>query len=66
MEGNLIMKRVVSIILTVIFMIAMLTSCETKAKCDFCGEEKSCKTKTVLGDEIKVCNDCLDELNELY
>lgn len=66
MEGRLIMKRSISIILTVVFILATLTSCGAKATCDFCGEEKSCKTKTVLGDEIKVCNDCLDELSEFY
>lgn len=30
--------------------------------CDFCEEEKTCQTKNVFGEEVYICDDCLDEL----
>lgn len=42
-----------------------LTGCGQRAVCDFCGEEKKCETRTMLGEEINVCEDCLDELEGL-
>lgn len=44
----------------------MLASCGTKAECDFCGEEKTCKTKNVFGETVSICNDCLDEMSGEY
>ncbi len=42
-----------------------LTACGTKAVCDFCGEEKTCKKKEALGEELMICSDCMDELEGL-
>lgn len=58
-------KRIIGIILAVLTVLAFLTACGgKKAECDFCGETKKCTTKTVWGESITVCNDCLDELSD--
>ena len=59
-------KKLIAIILTLLALVSVFAGCGTKTTCDWCGEEKSCKTKTVLGDEIHYCNDCMKELEELY
>ena len=42
------------------------TSCDAKRECDFCGEEKKCVEKTVMGESMYICDDCMDEINEFY
>ncbi|MCD8224436.1 MAG: hypothetical protein LUC99_06270 [Clostridiales bacterium] len=49
-------------------LVAMLTAnmvaCGGKtAKCDFCGQEKVCETKQVLGENINICKDCMKSLS---
>lgn len=36
----------------------------TETECDFCGETKKCKEKTIWGEEYNICNDCQEELGE--
>lgn len=62
------MKRVKRVVAAVLFSVMMLslTACGSKHVCDFCGEEKSCKTKELLGQKIYVCNDCLDSMNSMF
>ncbi len=56
-------KRIAAVILCVVAVFT-LSSCGKKVECDLCGETKTGTTKTVFGEKISVCNDCIDELNE--
>ena len=56
------MKKVV-VLITVIVMLFMITSCEEKVECDFCGEEKVCEEREIWDETIYICEDCLDELS---
>lgn len=49
-----------------LFMLMSLTACG-KFTCQLCGEEKSGRSykETVLGEEIIICKDCHDDLEEL-
>ena len=44
----------------------VFSSCDAKRECDFCGEEKKCVEKTVMGESMYICDDCIDEINEFY
>lgn len=57
-------KNLVRTMLAAIVVLSM-TACGTKAVCDICGEEKTCKKKEALGEELMICNDCMDELENL-
>lgn len=55
------MKKMLSIILLLVILLTILCGCGRgvqSAKCDFCADEKPCMTKTFLGDEVKICDDC--------
>jgi len=63
------MKKVLSTVLAVVMLASSaiaFSSCDTKHKCDFCGEEKKCVEKTVMGESMYICDDCIDEINEFY
>lgn len=63
------MKRIISVVLatlTIAMSAFALTSCGEKHECDFCNEEKKCEVKSVWGEEIYVCDDCMDELNDMF
>lgn len=36
-----------------------------KVECDFCGETKKCKTEEVFGEEVNICSDCEEDLEDL-
>ena len=59
-------KTMITAIMLAAAIATMLASCGTKAECDFCGEEKTCKTKNVFGETVSICNDCLDEMSGEY
>ncbi len=54
-------KKVLALLLMAAMMLTFLTACG-KSICFFCGEEKRCTTKKVLGEEIDICKDCLETL----
>ena len=56
-------KLFVLSVLTVL-LVSVLTGCGEKTECELCGEEKKCKTVTVLGEEAHVCKDCINEIEE--
>ena len=61
------MKKVISIVLAAIvlaFSAVALSSCGEKHECFFCEEEKKCVEKSVWGETVYVCEDCLDEIYE--
>ena len=58
------MKRVV-VLLLALAMIVGLAACGGKTTCDVCGESKKCKTIEVLGEKMNICDDCMDQINEL-
>ena len=57
------MKRKVGRIVVAVLAALSLTACGKKAVCSFCGEEKSCQTKTVFGEELYICRDFEKELS---
>ena len=60
------MKKLICVLLLVVVIATMLTACG-KFKCDFCGEEKTGKKyeREMLGEEVVICKDCYEELEEL-
>lgn len=59
------MKKIVIFAIAATLCMSILAGCGSKAMCDFCGEEKVCTTKSVFGEELKVCKDCMNELSGL-
>ena len=57
-------KRIIATAFLALTLIALLAGRGKKVDCDFCGETKKGETKTVFGEEISICNDCLKELND--
>ncbi len=68
------MKQKACLIVILLLAFALcLTACDggvvsgllgTETECDFCGETKKCKEKTLWGEEYLICNDCQKELGE--
>ena len=61
------MKRKISTILIVVAIALTMTACG-KFTCDFCGEEKNGKNykSEMLGEEVVICQDCYNELREIF
>lgn len=61
------MRKKVSILVILTMLSMMLTACG-KFTCDLCGEEKSGKKyeSAMLGEEIVICDDCYQELQDLF
>ena len=55
------MKRIITIVITSLTVLALFTACAKKSECDFCGEMKKCSTKHVFGEEISICKDCIND-----
>ena len=60
------MKRFICVLLLIAMLATMLTACG-KFECDLCGEEKSGKKyeSEFLGQEILICKDCYEDLEDL-
>ena len=58
------MKRIVALLLAVL-MVFTLAACAGKTTCDICGEKKKCDTIEVLGQKVKICKDCQNEIADL-
>ncbi len=61
------MKKIIMAVLVVASLLATLTACG-KFVCDGCGEEKSGKkhTQSIFGEEIVICDDCYDEIDDIF
>lgn len=59
-------KRVIGLVLIAMLCMTAFAGCSKKAKCSFCGETKSGKTQTVMGQKVFICNDCLKGINDLF
>ncbi|HEX3021998.1 MAG TPA: hypothetical protein VHP81_06370 [Lachnospiraceae bacterium] len=57
------MRKLARVIVMVSLLTVMLCACGKKVECDFCGEVKSCTEKSLFGEKIYVCDDCIDEFN---
>ena len=57
-------KKIIAAIAACMLLLSILTACGQKATCDFCGKEKVCTIKSVLGEEIAICGDCQSELED--
>lgn len=60
------MKNIITVLCVSALMLSLFAGCGKKTECDFCGEEKSCVTKTVYGEKMSLCNDCIAEFKEMY
>lgn len=60
------MKRFICVLLLIAMLATMLTACG-KFECDLCGEEKFGKKyeSEFLGQEILICKDCYEDLEDL-
>lgn len=61
------MKKISKFLVLTSVLVVMatgLTACGgKKAICDVCGEEKTCKTKEILGEEVTYCGDCKEQVD---
>lgn len=55
------MKKILAVVLCALAVLAF-AGCDAKAKCELCGEEKKCTPKTIFGEEVYVCYDCIDSM----
>jgi hypothetical protein len=55
-------KKLTKVLLLVGLMSIMLCACGKKVECDICGEKKVCTEKSVFGEKINICDDCMDVL----
>lgn len=56
------MKRYIAgLAIIIILCMTAIVGCG-KQRCSLCGEVKSGKTKTILGEKEFICNDCLKEI----
>ena len=55
-------KRILAAVLLALTVITATVGCGKKVECDFCGEVKSGKTRTIFGEEVSICNDCVDDM----
>ena len=60
------LKRIIAIILAVLMIAAIMVGCSTTHECSICGEVKSCTKKTILGQEIYICDDCATGINSIF
>lgn len=65
MEGEIIMKKNITILALLIVLLSLLAGCGQKVECDFCNEVKKCETRYMLGEGINICKDCVSELEGL-
>ena len=60
------MKKTIAILKVSIMLMMVLTGCGKKAECYFCGEEKRCNTKTIMGEKLDYCKDCEEEIEDFF
>ncbi len=58
------LARVAAVAGIVTLMAVGFAGCK-KVECDFCGEEKKCKTEEVFGEEMNICKDCEKDMEDL-
>ena len=56
------MKKMLVIGVALALSRLVLVGCGKKIECDLCGQEGSGKTVTVFGEDLDVCNDCIDTI----
>ncbi len=57
-------NKVLATVLLALTVLTFFAACGKKVECDFCGETKTGTTKSVFGETVSVCNDCMKELSE--
>ncbi len=58
------MKKMIPIFLAAMLMYT-LTACGTKTECSFCKEMKKCTAAEFMSQQIKLCEECMEEFNAL-
>lgn len=56
-------KRIVALLL-VVSALSMLGGCK-KVECELCGDEEYCKNYEIDGEKYKLCEDCIEDMEEL-
>ena len=65
------MKRILSLVLLAVMLLTVclsVTACGKKAECSLCGEEypvRKMEMEEVFGEEVYVCEDCMEDLEDL-
>ena len=57
--------RIVTIASLATLMLAGFAGCKKKTECDICGEKASCSKEEIAGEEIYICDDCKEDMNDL-
>lgn len=60
------MKKYIVMSMCCLIVAGCFTGCGEEKniqECFFCEEEKECETKTVFGEQVYICNDCLEEFS---
>jgi len=57
-------KRFLAVCLVVLAMVS-LAACSSNDECEICEETGRLTTVDVLGEELNLCRDCADEMEEL-
>lgn len=57
-------KKVVLVAAVAAMMTVGFAGCK-KTECDYCEEEKKCKTEEVRGEKVSICEDCEKEMEEI-
>lgn len=62
------MKKIICVLLLVALLATLLAGCIGSFECDICGEEKfgTKNEESFLGQKVTYCNDCQNDLQELY
>ncbi len=60
------MKRLLCCLILLCTLCVLLAGCQEKAECDFCGKEDYCTTRTMWGEEAKLCRECNEEWEKLF
>jgi len=60
------MKMKKGFVLGVSLLMLLLVGCGKKVECDFCGETRTGETKTVWGEEVDICDECIEIVQNGY
>ncbi|MDD5934164.1 MAG: ClpX C4-type zinc finger protein [Clostridiales bacterium] len=59
-------RRLAVVSMLLLVTLLSLSGCGKKQECEFCGKVKSGKTREVLGEKVFICNDCIDEMKNMF
>ncbi len=60
------LKKIIALVLALLMIVVIMVGCSTTHECSICGEVKSCTKKTILGQDVYICDDCAKSINSLF